>query len=62
MLGMACVALFLYALFERHEIDPSFLLFMIGGFLASHVFLKRAREGKKRGRKGAYLKDQKDSL
>jgi hypothetical protein len=43
MLAMACVALILYALFERHEIDPSFLLFTIGGLLARRVFLKRAK-------------------
>lgn len=46
ILAMACVALFIYALFERHEIDPSYLLFIVGGLLASRVFLKRAKTNK----------------
>lgn len=42
-LALACVALFLYALLERHELDLSFILFFISALLTGREFWRRAK-------------------
>jgi len=47
MLSMAFIAFFLYALLERKNMNPIPLLYALGSFLTSRVFVQRAKNSKR---------------